>query len=890
MLHAVKIDPTDSVSSDEGAAHRELERWIYRHGSSAVGAAYGRMNLHNVYGNGQQVAGLDEAGKLDVLSRLTAFSNSDSGRTQVTVQAGDTLRSIAQRIYGNGNLWYVIAEANALTDEDTLAAGITLTAPEVKTSSNDANTFKPYNPGEIAGPTSPGLPYIEPPDKGCGTLGMIIMAVVIIVVTVYTAGAATAAVGGTMATGASAGTMALGGAALTGGTTLSALGAVTVGAVSGAAGALAGQAVGSTMGVASFSWRNVAAGAVTGALTAGLASTGAIGRVADALGGSRFVQGAVGAVASNLVSQAGNRIAGIDTSFSWRSIATSAVTAGLTASAMPMIGKAFKIDLATQGGQRIADKVGGTVGGIVGLHVRRQFGIGGDVDYRQIVTDAFGNMLGNAASGKHEQWASEYAAKVPVGATGWVGESGYRDAATGSWEPSTDYLIGSGLDAYEASMRGNSSPIRGAALQEIQYDPTATTLDTLTVYPDWGRNYSSFAEWNWRMDYNAWVGGSSSYAKIPVGASSQQAKAIYYGNNANWHQTNNPEGYVRAMRGPQTTTSGVGYTLSGGEKTFLRVIGGTVGVAKSLYEGGVGLLGLAKDVVLAGQVGMVASHMLGRDDVHQAAVGRLGAVAKGTWNFVSQDGRISKVINHFGDRFDYAASLDAQGDGYSIFRGAMENSSAVFDLGMVVTGTAGVAKTAGVGALRGAAAISDTASAVRSVMRMEASDLGYLEAPQGSARAGVLDDVVRGSSIDVVANNSVRSTGRLPEGINPVPQGKFDLWHGYLSKRGVRFEIGTERAYAKLAENDAVGLFEKSYNWELNQFEPTIYLQKNPNASVFYEEGLHALDYLKGRPFNMLEWEYRAKTTLLDAAPKRFTYEEFRILEQDLELVKQGRY
>ena len=168
MLNAVKIDPADYVSSDEGAAHRELERWIDRHGSSAMG---GRLNLHNVYGNGQQVAGLDEAGKLDVLSRLTAFSNSDSGRTQVTVQAGDTLRSIAQRSYGNGNLWYVIAEANALTDEDTLAAGITLTAPEVKTSSNDANTFKPYNPGEIAGPTSPGLPYIEPPDKGCGTGG-----------------------------------------------------------------------------------------------------------------------------------------------------------------------------------------------------------------------------------------------------------------------------------------------------------------------------------------------------------------------------------------------------------------------------------------------------------------------------------------------------------------------------------------------------------------------------------------------------------------------------------------------------------------------------------------------------------------------------------------------
>ena len=37
-------------------------------------------------------------------------------------------------------------------------------------------------------------------------------------------------------------------------------------------------------------------------------------------------------------------------------------------------------------------------------------------------------------------------------------------------------------------------------------------------------------------------------------------------------------------------------------------------------------------------------------------------------------------------------------------------------------------------------------------------------------------------------------------------------------------------------------------------------------------------------------WEYRAKSTLIDSAPKRLTYEEFQVLERHLELVKQGRY
>jgi hypothetical protein len=382
MSYAVKIDPAIAVSNDEDAAHRALERWIDRYGSSATGAAYGRMNLHNVHANGQQVAGLDEAGKLDVLSRLTAFSNSDSGRTQVTVQAGDTLRTIAQRIYGNGNLWYVIAEANALTEEDALAAGVTLTAPEVKTSSNDASTFKPYNPGEIAGPTSPGLPYIEPPDKGCGTLGMIIMVAIAVVVTAFTYGQA-APYFSTMF-GAAAGTV-------------SVAGAVAGGFVAGAAGSIASQAAGSAMGVASFSWRQVAADGITNAFTMGvsqgISGVGALTTTVDDVTKLNTLGRVVQGVSSYGGSVVGNAVVGRDTNFSWNAVAASAVSAAISAN---VGGKVPLLKGGTTAGDIFNDLGGYLIDGAVSSTTRRTFGFGKQ-DWRQVAIDAFGNALGSAA-------------------------------------------------------------------------------------------------------------------------------------------------------------------------------------------------------------------------------------------------------------------------------------------------------------------------------------------------------------------------------------------------------------------------------------------------------------------------------------------------------------
>jgi len=352
---------------------------VFQQTGSATAVAL--ANHHFVHAGGQQVATLNEWGRLDVRSHLTAFSNSDSGRTQVTVQSGDTLRSLAQRVYGNESLWYVIAAANALdgdSGDGPLVAGSSLTVPEVKTSSNDAGTFKPYNPGEISGPSTPSLPYIQPPsDSGCGKLGMVIMVVVAVVVSVVTYGQATQYFSSVFSSTIAAG--------------------MATGATVGAAASLASNAVGSAMGVTSFSWANVAAGAATGAITGGLA--GRFGSIAEALGSNSYGQATALALANAGGNYAGQKLMGTDAGFSWRSIAASAVGSLVSAKVTP--GLVDKM--------RIQDKFGydfasGMTGGMVSAGVRSSFGQTlRQGDYMTVVADAFGNALGSSIANSAAQ-------------------------------------------------------------------------------------------------------------------------------------------------------------------------------------------------------------------------------------------------------------------------------------------------------------------------------------------------------------------------------------------------------------------------------------------------------------------------------------------------------
>ena len=333
---------------------------------------------------------------------LTAYDSSELGNVTVTLQAGDTLRSVAQRVYGNSNLWYVLAEANATTDEQ-LSAGTRLRVPEVKVSSNDATTFKPFNAAETIGDTAPSLPYIAPPPRHhCNALAVVLMAVVATVVTVFTAGvAAGASYGSIMATGTTAlmgGTITVVGAA--GATTVlgtaSVMGAAALG---GLAGSIASQEAGKALGVVDhFSLRSAVAGGLSAGITAGLGSKFDLSKIAEGARYAKVAQSAVSQAIGNGVSYAGNKLAGIDTAFSWKSIASSAVTGALTAVVVKPFGVDPKTKLGPVSEQGFAnDLINGLAAGAVGTHVRRAFGFDDRIDYGNVAADAFGNALGNAA-------------------------------------------------------------------------------------------------------------------------------------------------------------------------------------------------------------------------------------------------------------------------------------------------------------------------------------------------------------------------------------------------------------------------------------------------------------------------------------------------------------
>ncbi|WP_457323200.1 hypothetical protein, partial [Roseateles sp. P5_E11] len=69
---------------------------------------------------------------------------------------GETLRSVAQALWGDSSMWYLIAEANGMLDDTSLSAGQVLVIPNKVTNiHNNASTWRPYNPGEAIGNVDP---------------------------------------------------------------------------------------------------------------------------------------------------------------------------------------------------------------------------------------------------------------------------------------------------------------------------------------------------------------------------------------------------------------------------------------------------------------------------------------------------------------------------------------------------------------------------------------------------------------------------------------------------------------------------------------------------------------------------------------------------------------
>ncbi len=114
----------------------------------------------------------------DAINGLTYDSTAQS----YTVQTGDTLSAIAQQLWGDASLWYLIAEANGLSGSEPLAPGRILTLPnKVHNLHNNATTWRPYDPNQAQGDLSP-TDARKPRSNKCGTFGQILAAVVAVAV------------------------------------------------------------------------------------------------------------------------------------------------------------------------------------------------------------------------------------------------------------------------------------------------------------------------------------------------------------------------------------------------------------------------------------------------------------------------------------------------------------------------------------------------------------------------------------------------------------------------------------------------------------------------------------------------------------------------------------
>jgi YD repeat-containing protein len=227
-----------------------------------------------------------------------AGDNPTTGQA-IVVAEGDTLQSIAQRVYGTADAWYRIADANNLEHDSVLVAGTTLVAPAATADTNKLD----FNMGKLVGSTAPNLPPPPPDSKNCITLIIVAVAVVVgCVVAPYM-------------TGFVAG-MGLTGAAAT----------AVAGGLTAAAANVASQAVGIVGGVQDgMNWSGVARSAIGGALNAGLNAV-----IGDGAGltSSSFVNAGLSNIASQAVAIAAHR----QEKFSWASVAGAAVSGAVVKS------------------------------------------------------------------------------------------------------------------------------------------------------------------------------------------------------------------------------------------------------------------------------------------------------------------------------------------------------------------------------------------------------------------------------------------------------------------------------------------------------------------------------------------------------------------------------
>lgn len=365
--------------------------------------------------------------------------------------------------YGDSSLWYLIAEANGLSGNSDLRVGQTLSIPNrVTAQSNNASTFKPYDPSRVVGDTSPNLP--QPPASGgggCGGLGQILMVVVAVVVAVYAPQMLANSIPGLFA---GAGEVGIGVAGYAAGA---------------AAGSIASQLVGNAIGaVDGFNWQSVAMAAISAGATAGLGGGDLLGTTTGTLSNAM-----VRAAVSNAMSQGIGVVVGLQPSFDWRSVAASAIGAGVGFGVSEGLGL-------TSNGQLTNNFSGfdkfsraaltGFAAGATTAMAR-----GGTVSIQQVASDAFGNALGNSIADalRPQNSAQQRFRQDEIRAQNAQGQSDRSAALYGLDIGTTDMglRLGSGAGLSYAGLRASDSGAFGnTASTGLPVDMSASAAnDTL---------------------------------------------------------------------------------------------------------------------------------------------------------------------------------------------------------------------------------------------------------------------------------------------------------------------------------------------------------------------------------------------------------------------------
>jgi len=402
-----------------------------------------------------------------------------------TVQAGETLQSIAAAAWGDASLWWLIADANGLNGSETLVANQVLHLPaQVSNVHNNADTFKPYDPNRAIGSNLPNRKKLPKPGRFDGLIKIFVAAIALIVAAIMApyAIAAVSTMMGT-ATTAAAVTTAMttaGGFAAAG---ISTTAVVAGSAIAGAAGSIAGQGFAMATGAQSkFDWKAVGMAALTSAVTAGLGTIKALQPVqgaGHALGNTgRAIARGVGA---SVITQGVGVATGLQDEFDWAGVAVAGIS---SASGGLLHGTAN----ALTSNVRLAGVLEGLAAGVVGAGARSliegsSFGDNLMAALPSVIGQTLGNLL------------IEGFKAVPAEAPAGEAETGGATLGlTADWD--SEFNLFYGPDGASESRIVVTPPL--AEGETTTVDPIVVTARKLSFWEkvhkgieDWARNGAS---------------------------------------------------------------------------------------------------------------------------------------------------------------------------------------------------------------------------------------------------------------------------------------------------------------------------------------------------------------------------------------------------------------